>query len=192
MGTTALPILDYDSLKQAMHGAGNTMDAAEAHGIMCGVLCASTASEATAWVPLLLNEVDKSKKAEINLLSAMLIQEHERLRRLLQDPGFGFEPLLPALELPLLQRVRGLADWCRGFIFGLVAGGVQKVGDLPGDVPEILRDLLNISEVELEQAEDEEQERNLVELQEYVRAAVQTVYEELHGMPTAQQPPGHA
>ena len=104
MSTTALPSLDYASLNHALQEAGNTMDAAEAHGIMCGVLCASTNSEATAWVPLLLNEVDKSKKTSINTLSAMLIREHEHLRQQLRDPGFAFEPLLPAEAFSLVQR----------------------------------------------------------------------------------------
>jgi hypothetical protein len=111
------------------------------------------------------------------MLTALLRQTREQLH----DPEFVFALLLPGEEAALDAQVAALADWCRGFIVGLTAGGVADPARLEGDAGEVVQDLARIAaaEVDLPQAAGEEEERQLAELVEYVRVGVQLVFEQL-------------
>jgi hypothetical protein len=91
-----------------------------------------------------------------------------------------FAPLLPDEERSLDDRVTALADFCRGYLFGLVAGGVRDLAQLPAEANEVVNDLVKIAEAEAEPSAGETEEQALSELIEYVRVGVQLVYEELH------------
>ena len=170
--------VDYDALGRALRGAGASTDAAEAHGIVCGVICASGGKQATAWVPLLLGEVAGERKKEAAALSKSLLVVHERTLGELTSPGFEFDLLLPPDDCELLQRVEALAQWCRGYVLGLVAGGVTSQAALRGDAAEVLQDLIKISDVTTGEGQSEEQERDFAELKEYVRVGVQAIFDE--------------
>ena len=172
----------YLALTQQFRLSGLVQSPAEVHGTLYGILCARkqplTVDELT---DVILNnddghDVDRDQLRK--LLEPMRLQALETLA----DTGFAVKLLLPPDSYPLAERVAALAGWCRGFIIGLVAAGVADVTNLPGDSGEAITDLLAISEVETD-AEDQQQagERNLFELEEFVRVAVQLIYEELQG-----------
>ncbi|HKQ29829.1 MAG TPA: UPF0149 family protein [Burkholderiales bacterium] len=171
-----IPILpDYDELEDELR-ALDAVNAAEAHGVIAGITSAVSA-RADAGIGIVLADVD----AAANSLSA---------RRLLESVGnytethlaardSEFELLLPDEAEPLDARTGALADFCRGYVLGLVAGGVRELAALPGDAREVVEDFMKISNVQADNmAETEEQA--LAELTEYVRTGVQVVYEELH------------
>lgn len=108
------------------------------------------------------------------MLGVLLEQTRERLER----RAFEFEPLLPGEGTDLPQRVQALAEWCRGFLLGLVAGGIKDIRRLTGEAREAVRDILEIAEAEV--GEDERGEATEKDLVEYVCVGVQIVYEELH------------
>jgi uncharacterized protein YgfB (UPF0149 family) len=177
---------DFEVLVRTLRAAGVGLGAAEAHGVIAGVFAVAPLSgeeAARRWRELVLEGLpqDPEEEAARREAGALLEALAAGLERRLASRGFEFEPLLPGEEADLDTRVRALAEWCRGFLLGLVAGGLKDLRTLPGEAGEAVRDLVEIAEVELGEGESgEAAERALAELIEYVRAAVTLLYEDLH------------
>lgn len=180
---------DYAELSQALRVVESPMGASEAHGVVCGVICGAVNSEAVQWVSLLLADLEGQPKERLADLSKVLLGQHRLLETQLRATDFSFQLLLPGSAQPLVERLQGLANWCRGYLFGMVAAGIKDVNALPAEVAELLRDFVEISEVIPGTESDEEQEREFTELEEYVRLGVQHVYEELREPAASQAPP---
>lgn len=154
------------------------MSAAEAHGLLTGAIVSPARPGP---VRLFFGNAGAPQTQEAGRLLAALDDALQETEYRLQGTEFGFEPMLPG-EASVHERVDALADWCRGFLYGLAAGGLRDPGVLRGDAGEFLQDVLQIGEVEADaDASEEEQERDYAEVVEYVRIGVQLVYEELHG-----------
>ncbi|MHB8742895.1 MAG: UPF0149 family protein [Sulfuricaulis sp.] len=169
----------YDDTVRLLHEAGVPTGACEAHGIITGVLCAPQGAR-VAWQALIFGRQagrDRQAPAELSrLFAAMHHSTHAHLHGL----ECNFVPLLPGDDHSLAEQIEGLSDWCRGYLFGLYAGGVQQPQALAGDAGEIIRDISSLSEAALDTSlADEEEARALVEIIEYLRVGVQLVFEEL-------------
>lgn len=169
---------DYQQLSDALASADLNMSAAEAHGVLAGAIV----SPAPPPVARLFfgAGAPPSTPAAAHLIAELEDAARETEFRL-RGIEFGFEPMLP-VEATLSERVDALAEWCRGFVYGLAAGGLEDPGQLKGDAGEFVRDTLQIGEAQADaEAPEEAQERDLAEIVEYVRIGVQLVYEAVHG-----------
>jgi uncharacterized protein YgfB (UPF0149 family) len=172
-----LPV--YDDVARLLHEAGVSTGASEAHGIITGVLCAPDGAR-VAWQTLILGRKFKGGQETSAALSQQLAALHRSTYAHLNGVECDFAPLLPGDGHGLAEQIEGLSDWCRGYLYGLHAGGVQDAQALSGDAGEIVRDITRISEAELDTTlADEEETRALVEIVEYLRVGVQLVFEEL-------------
>ena len=93
-----------------------------------------------------------------------------------------FEPLLPDESEPLPLIAAAMAQWCEGFLHGLVSNVTdealkQTLADEP--VSDIIKDMLEMTRVAVDDDVPEENEEALTELVEYLRVASQLVYEVL-------------
>ena len=90
-----------------------------------------------------------------------------------------FDLGLPDDEEALETRVKALACWVDGFLstLGEVGSGFPRTGE----GREVLRDLAEISRVAPPSAATENDERDFLEVAEYVRMAVQFLYDERRG-----------
>jgi uncharacterized protein YgfB (UPF0149 family) len=167
---------DYDELERALFALGE-MSAAEAHGVIAGLLRAPRPS-ADVWARTLFADVDPAAdNAEAErLLGALRAQTQTWLAARESE----FVPLLPSTERSLDAQVAALADFCRGYVVGLVAGGMREFAGLPADAREIIEDFMKIAEAEVEDRTAETEAQAFTELTEYVRVGVQLIYEELH------------
>jgi uncharacterized protein YgfB (UPF0149 family) len=170
----------YDDAARLLREAGVPTGAAEAHGIITGVLCAPEGTK-VSWQELVLGRgAGQPPPALMQLLTAL----HRATQAHLSGMECDFDPLLPGDEYSLAEQIEGLSDWCRGYLLGLHAGGVKQGQALPGDAGEVVRDIASISEAELDASlADEEEARALTEIVEYLRVGVQLVFEELHPPP---------
>lgn len=147
------------------------MGAAEAHGIAVGMLCVEVKADVANWLHELLTD-------EHDLLDddkTLLVDLFERSRELL-DPEteeFSFDLLLPDDDESFSEQVEALRCWCQGFLFGV--GYAQTSADWPGDSAEVMRDIIELTKIDSEVDGDDEDEAALIEIHEYVRAAVLTV-----------------
>jgi uncharacterized protein YgfB (UPF0149 family) len=175
---------DYTQIQQLLTQERSLADAAEAHGTLAGCLCAAAAYRYQDWLREILPE-GRAGAAE-----AQLQELYTATTSALVQPDMEFAPLLPEDAQPLEARTAALAEWCQGFLYGLGAGSIADPGELPGDVGEIVRDLVEISRASVDPQQDEESnESAYTELVEFVRVGVQLLFEELAG---ARQPPSAA
>lgn len=167
----------YDEAARLLREANAPTGAAEAHGIITGLLCAPEGAK-VSWQELVLGRgAPQPPPALAQLLTALQRATHARLNGMEYD----FTPLLPGDECSLAEQIEGLSNWCRGYLLGLHAGGMKDPQRLAGDAGEIVRDIARIAEAELDTAgADEEEARALTEIVEYLRVGVQLVFEELH------------
>ena len=87
--------------------------------------------------------------------------------------------LLPDDEVGVPRRLQSLADWCRGFLLGLLDGERVAIDEFSPDAAEVARDMMSVSEVEAG-SEEEDSEWDLAEVEEYVRVGVQLIFEDLY------------
>lgn len=177
---TSEPAVSFEQLQAALSGAMAEAGAAESHGTLCGAVCAGVAGENLWLTHVLGDSVDNPTARECHdLLIVLSATAHQQLMGLDMD----FVPLLPDDAQPLTQRVEALGLWCQGFLFGLSLGQPRAVLDtLAGEAGEVLQDLSEIARAGFESGnpdEHEADERAFTELVEYVRVAVQVLYEEL-------------
>lgn len=179
MNTTSDDFPAYDEIARLLQEANVLTGASEAHGIITGVLCTPEGAR-VAWQALVLGREGGRSRAAPPELSRLLAAMHRSTYAHLHGVECDFAPLLPGDEHSLAEQIEGLGDWCRGYLLGLLAGGVKEAETLSGDAGEIVRDITRISEAELDASlADEEEAKALVEIVEYLRAGVQLVFEEL-------------
>ncbi len=156
----------YPAVSAALAALTSELDAAEAHGLLCGLLCDPGRFEVDVWLAQLMAETAAPRFADLPKDSPLVLMLAETLREL-ADEGFSLRLVLPDDETPLLERTAALGGWCRGFLSGF---GMQ-VGDraLTEDGQELLRDLINISRIDPDDRADEMGERDFLDVLEYVR-----------------------
>lgn len=165
-------------VERAFALAGSPVEAAEAHGCLAGALCAVAAFRFEHWLAEIMPEDEEADDA----LRAQLQAVFHETTQALGGQEMAFAPLLPDDDSAFPVRVRALSDWCAGFLYGLGAGRLPPLDQVPGAVGEVLKDFTEITRASDEQPPPEEiesAEADYTELVEYVRAGAQLVYEEL-------------
>jgi len=168
-------MISYLELEAECRQNGLEFAAAEAHGILTGMLCVNGATDPRDWMTRL--DVPGSVSAGDGETWSLLYQT---TLTQLADGAFEFQLLLPDDDTPLQQRTEALADWCRGFLYGISSGKLQQQMELSDDVTEIIEDLTQISRAGHDaDSEDNAEEAAYMELVEYVRAGAMLIYAEL-------------
>jgi len=182
---------DIPQLEDLLFEVDAALGGIEAHGALCGMLCAQGATDAAKWLLHVLGEHEESNKA-LQKAGEMLMQIYRSTLEQMNDSNVEYELLLPDDDESLDDRVEALGIWCQGFVYGLAAGGIKEGADLPEDSQEIIKDILEISRAgyaiddEAEIAITEDDEEAFMEVSEYVRMGVLLVYEELQPLQSSQ------
>lgn len=167
--------ISFEELDRALQEAETPITAAEVHGIMCGSLCVSAPEG--GWETLILGRA--AQTVSDSEAGRVLRAVYDQTQAWLDDNEMEFQLYVPDDERPLDERATAVADWCRGFMLGMAAGGVKSVEQLPENAQEVVRDFAAIAELTVDAPADEEQEQALTEIEEYMRVGAQLVYEEL-------------
>lgn len=177
-------IVNHDQLSDTLRRAGSSWDAAQAHGLASGAVAVGGAEGMYAWLDQVLDSRatnDALRKASAAQLTELYCATHATLSQRMS----GFTPLLPDDDSSRQRRTAALAQWCEGYLHGLVS---QQHDDairtrLAADpIAGIITDLLAITQATVGDDEPEDDEAAYAEIVEYVRVAVQLVYEELAGL----------
>ncbi|NKZ39377.1 MULTISPECIES: UPF0149 family protein [Oleiagrimonas] len=155
------------------------VDASELHGSLTGFLCGGGTIESGRVLQAL--ELDVEEEGARGQLDAHLQALCRDCRAALDDAQMGFEPLQPDAERPLTERAQALVSWCRGFLGGFGLASAQRKQDLSDDGNEILRDFGVIAGSELAVDGDEDDERSLMEVSEFVRVGALVLHAEVAG-----------
>lgn len=183
--------LDFDHIQTVLSRVDSEADAAEAQGLLCGLLCADTNVRSEAWAGSVLGTQahDDTAVAEAR---EMLGRLYEKTRDQLVGGEYNLTLLLPDEDKPLGDRVESLTQWCQAFLVGLATGGVKDMRTLPEEAAEFARDLLDISRAGIEADENSEQaESDFAEIVEYVRIGAFVIYSELRSEQAQDRPALH-
>jgi uncharacterized protein YgfB (UPF0149 family) len=177
-----LATVDIDELERMLKATGSAFEAAEAHGAFCGCACLTGVAAIRNWQQELMAESDANNVMAHECKRALETLAADTLLKL-EAGDMRFALLLPGDDEPLQQRTAALADWCHGFMHGLVsAGGADQGAPADAldfaDASEILDDFSEITKAGASADEGEESEWAFVDLVEYVRVSVQLIYDE--------------
>lgn len=174
----------YQDLAEALKRIGFTEDAAEYHGTLCGALCVSAPDRID-----LLQLLAPGKRPELQpdpQGQAALARLREQSLAALLDSQMLFAPLLPDDDAELGSRVKALAGWCEGFLYGLASSrpglDIDKVS---ADAREIIKDFAQFTSATAGEDDDTNLEESAyAELVEYIRVGAQLIFMELRPSPT--------
>ena len=172
--------MEHEELERRLASVDLELSGAEVHGLLCGLLCATSTDAGELWFgelfqqtedgDLLLEECKQS-------LQRLYQQTHEAMA----DPGMGFALLLPSEEKPIRLRAVAVRDWCEGFLYGLGLGGTTGQSALSESTRESLNDFTEITRMNTDaiDEEDDAEEEALMQVTEFLRVAAMLVYDEL-------------
>ncbi len=172
---------EFDTLNDALGNAGGSCGAAEAHGMLCGILCAESQQSGTRWLAEVFPASEHQGQPDgcRDTMGELFAETY----RALEEGQMDFMPLLPEDSEPLDQRTDSLGKWCLGFLGGLGLGGLGEMKDrLPENVSEVMTDLEQIAQAINGEGDEEQEEAAFTEVLEYLRVSVQLIYEELAGL----------
>jgi len=188
--------ITFDGLCNIYVEADSFSSPADLHGQLCGQLAAGQRLDRSVWLNIAVEQMnlegDLSETAE-RYLVALYEWSYEQLL----SPDLSFLMLLPDDNDPMSVRLEALSQWCHGFLAGYGLAGVRQES-FSKESQAILLDFTRIVKVdtEIEAAElDNNAENDFMEVCEYVRMAVLTLFDESHkhydgqtvAMPTEQR-----
>jgi len=159
----------YDALTIALRRVNSQLTAAECHGLIAGALN----TQNTTLISRFFTD-DELVKEDVEF-STLISQLVHLTAAGYSDEDFNFQLLLPDDSISLQERSRALAEWCGGFIMGLLESGVKEFDTLPEDAAEVAKDLVEISQLDAS-TDDGGSVSDLMQLEEYVRVGVQIIY----------------
>ena len=186
-GNTVIP---YGALQKHLKDSKLLASPAEMHGNVTGQLLVNPQLSAPQWRQMILQDYGFDAHPGEGL-STVLDAFFDMSRARLQRDDFSFDLLLPD-EGELGERVAALSAWVNAFLSGLAMGGLKSEKRLSDDSREFLRDLSEIARLDEQVDENQGEEADLMELQEYVRAGVMLLADDLKASGHSVSPPGTA
>ncbi len=170
--------MTYSLIDSILQTNNSTINVAEAHGIACALLVVDLRANFSQWLPEIFTAEQEVLPNDQEILFNLF--EHTRI---LMDPaesGFEFDLLLPDTPDDLIEQSQALKMWCQGFVWGIgTANKSQHLDKIPA-IREILQDIIQFSQLDLQSIEsDDTSEDNLMQIHEYLRAAVLILQDEL-------------
>ncbi|MCU7959991.1 MAG: UPF0149 family protein [gamma proteobacterium symbiont of Bathyaustriella thionipta] len=171
--------VSYARRAKLLAAAGGDVSPAEADGLLSGLLGIGYPQAAECWVAELIETPEEGDVLAAECASELRLW-FQVVEKALQDDSFSFTLFLPPDEEPLLERARALKEWVEGYLYGLGLGGKKALpqGD---DIREGLRDLSDLTRMDIDALKEETDESNeaaLMQLSEYVRLLVMMIAEE--------------
>ena len=165
----------YQILNSIFQRYDSDLEPVEAHGIASAMLCVDGHSDGINW----LKEIFDDEIALTEEDKEVLTELFEQTRKLL-DPDestFEFDLFLPN-DFTLSEQAIMLANWCKGFLWGI--GYSKSQGDWQGETDSILRDMVEFTKLDHDLEDDnDEDEEAFIQIHEYLRAAVLIIRDEL-------------
>lgn len=163
----------YAAAAELLASDHSPIDLAEAHGLLTGLLSGRPDATVAVWSNTVLD--GRPPRASAALLDAL----HELTRQQLASEEFAFALFLPGSEAPLSERTEAASSWCLGYLSGLGLADIDQE-QIRGDAEEFLRDVVQIGRLAHDKIEEnEESERDFMELSEYLRVGVYMVRDAL-------------
>lgn len=154
----------------------------ELHGILIGELAGAARRSNDEWLELCLEHMGLE---ELNLEKQPgalrdLQAFYDRSIESIDSDSANFELCLPDDSYPISERGEALGLWVSGFLEGLAIARGKSLTSVDDDLKEILRDLVEISQLDAGLERSESAERDFFEVCEYVKIGVLNLYAEFN------------
>ena len=181
------PAERYTQLGSALNLASRSESPSEVHGLIIG--CVSN-HLATGIKPVLIDLLTGGEAQDgISSLVDLIYEIYRENSELLFNNDDIFDLFIPDDDETIALRTEALAEWCQGYMLGLLHSDKLTIDQLPEDGPEIARDIMSISEAGPSEGDDaQKDEWALAELQEYVKVGVQLIFEFIYQGRASKQP----
>lgn len=173
---------DFDWLANIYSGHSAINHPSELHGLLIGTLAAGARFTAEEWLTQVLEHMNVETlddRKQVNL-KADLVAFYQQVDQGLEKDSDTLSCLLPDDDYPLEQRVEALTLWVRGFLEGLALASKGALANVDSDLQELLQDLIAITQLDPRVPSNEDGEKELFEVSEYVRVAVLNLYAEFN------------
>ncbi len=168
--------LDFEDIDRCLDTIDADVEAAEAHGTLCGILCINGQGDINLWLSQIIGDQDPLN-IRVKEAQSLLMDLHDGATELLNDGNYELQLLVRPDSAPLADRIYDLTQWCQGFLFGLAAAGIKDLDNLPEDAAEIMTDIVEISKAGYDTTQnDEANEEAYYEVIEYIRLGVFIIY----------------
>ncbi len=169
----------YDEIAAIMDVCGRPAHACYLQGHWCGMSIGVDITK-TSWLRLFEDEFlpNRPLPAEDQSLIESMI---EWTQASMNTGDYDFQLMFPADDIEFQDRAEALVSWLEGFIAGFGISGIENQ-HLDAQSKEILEDMISISRLDTDLTEAETGERELMELYEYVRLCVLTLFENFTSM----------
>ena len=171
----------YDRLKTVLENFDCDVGASEAHGILFGLITGPKAYEEVVWFSCLAESEDVFRDS-LEVDSAKFLSLLADISIEILRAGSGVFLLLPRDDIKLSVRVAEFSKWCQGYLYGLGISGFNRDNLSAESCLNFLSDLEQFCRLDEDLIEDEEGEKALVELYEFTRVGIMTIYEELESL----------
>jgi len=162
---------EIKNLSRQLDAVNAGVSASEVHGFVTGWISSGTAWDSAAEV------FEQALETTLQgALAETVKQTADDVKAGLADMDFGFQILLPEDENAINNRRVALSEWCRGFLSGFGLTGRYQDSELSDEVKELLTDFAQISQVDDDIPEDEENDSDLTEITEYVRIGAVMIF----------------
>lgn len=167
----------YESARKAFEDHKIAADPAEVHGMLCGLLSAGMGHTDDTWLKI-LSEIGNESQPYPQPAEFVLTELFNQCCQQLIEGQFALSLLIPNDDAPINTRGTALVEWVQGFLagFGMQQNDLSKCSD---EVKEAMEDFTDISRMEEPMDDDEESERALEEVVEYVRMSAMMCFGEL-------------
>jgi yecA family protein len=169
--------LEYDAFSNMLVNENIVVDAADIHGILCGMLAGGMNIDDQEWLEALADVVNQAEtfskpaQTQITLMFNKLCQE-------LIEADFALQMCIPHDNTPINERGKAFVNWVHGFLlgFGLHQNDLTQCSE---DVKEALEDFSQIAKMDEAMEEGEASEQAFFEVLEYVRISAMLCFNEL-------------
>lgn len=142
---------------------------------MCGFACIKPDLALDDWLGEVLVSIDLNNLSEKSA-HEQLAQIYNNTLLQLSDATLNFQLLIADEDCALREQADTLIQWCQGFLVGL---GLQKISTNDEDVLEMIKDFSEISKLDAEVLDNEQNAQDLSEIIEFVRIGTLLIQETL-------------
>ncbi len=166
----------YQELQHKLRNANASADAAEVHGVICGII-SSNQKLPVYWFDELFDQAEAGDllaadcRSDIEALYARTIMQ-------IEEAGLGMQLLLPDDGNSLGTRAQAVSQWCQGFLYGIGLSGTAFEQQLSDEAREALEDIASFTRMDIDGIEESEDEEDaLVEITEFLWVAAMLIRE---------------
>lgn len=175
-------------IEAALDSADIELSASEVHGTIVGSIANHLKSGVSPDLLKLIEPEADANDGRFAQLNELLYDLYRDNSELMFEGKEGFDLVLPSEDESLAHRADGLAAWAKGFILGLLYNNAFSIDQLPESAPEIVRDMMEISEAAAGADEERDEDWALAELHEYLKVGAQLVFEFIYSERAAAMP----